>query len=178
MRGNAIRLDGSISDRRAAIERTAVNGMRRNLYITMLMVLLPANMLAYVVHTEIIPLSLGMDAMLTFRVSDDAWKASLKDSGVEDSYDRWQTNQSGPIASSDLRERKSLVWKAWPLVCATGAGWLLLSAITVKHIFVGSVRQLAKDVEYRAEQYVTRDITRFVDRELAALHGATGPVPH
>ncbi len=83
MEANCRRLDGSLSRNRQRIERKATNELRRNLAIAFLFVLTPVSCLIYWTHANIIPFSIGRDALISFRVSEEKWKESLETSGVE-----------------------------------------------------------------------------------------------
>ena len=160
MAANCRRLDGTWSRNRQHIERKARKELRRNLVAALLFVLAPTSFLVYWVHTNIIPLSIGRDALFAMRRSQEEWKDSLRTDGTEADFDRWQQAEAGVHSYENARWRKRLLWRSWPVVAGIMLIWCVVSFVVVKSVYLSSLRGLARAIEYRSQRYFYRDLSR------------------
>lgn len=163
---NTRRLDGTWSRRRERIEKRAQHKLRWNLIVVFVLLLVPGHVLLYGIHTYVIPLPVGLDAVAAFRLPLADWKQSLRDDGIEGRYEKWQDAPNG----ADTRTMKQLLWRSWPLVVGSCAVWIGLSFLALKSIYIAALRELAAEIQSRSEQYKLHDLARW--------RRGTGPEAH
>lgn len=150
-RDNCRRADGSWSRRREKIERESVADFRAEMVTALLFLALPLNVLAWVVHTEVIPIDVGISAVTSFDISTEKWKQNLGDE--EKRFDGFFGNR-GP---AEVESRKRFLWNAWPLVVGGLFAAFVGAVIFLKNAYAHSLRELAKSIQYRHEQYRFRE---------------------
>ena len=153
------------SARRARIEEKAVQKVRLDVLFALLLILLPNNLLLWYVNSEVIPLSIGFDAMASIRSSDARWKDNLRDE--EQDLDRWAESRS--LSPSDLKQRKQMLWRYWPLILVGGVIWIAVSFSAFALAYWHSLRELKSSIEYRAEKYALLDLHSAVGRETPSV---------
>lgn len=150
-RDNCRRADGSWSRRREKIERESVADFRAELIQALLLLAFPLNVLVWVVHTELIPIDVGMSAVTSFDISTENWKRNLGDE--EKRFEGFMGHRS----PAEIEARKRFLWNAWPLVVGGLFAAFVGAVIFLKNAYAHSLRELARSVQYRHEQYRFRE---------------------
>ena len=158
---NGRRADGTKSSRRARIEEKAVRKVARDIVFALVLVLVPTNLLLWYVNSEVIPLSIGFDAIASMRSSEAEWKENLRDEERE--LDRWA--ESRRLSTADLSQRKQTLWRSWPLILVGAVVWGGVSFSAFAVAYWHSLRELKASIEYRAEKYALLDLHSAVEGE-------------
>ena len=153
---NCVRIDGSWSDRRQRLEAKAVNKLRWDIRVVLLLVVIPTTLLIWLVDQEVAPIGIGLSAVSEMSVSSEQWKADLAEQ--EHQFDSWSKRKHG---NTDATEHKQLLWKNWPLIVMAGIGWLVAGWLFVYRMFIYQLKDLVKGIEYRKSQYTLADYSRF-----------------
>lgn len=163
---NCRRSDGTRSRRREYIERLALRKVTRDVCLLLVLILLPTNAAIWYVNAEVIPISIGTNALVTMGFHGDATK--LHDE--EHAFDRWW--YSNHIAG-DLGARKRLLMHAWPLVLIGGVIWLGVSFAIFSAAYFRVLQDLLSSIEYRHQKYVLHDLHRSTRRQADSEVGQT-----
>lgn len=125
-RSNTVRADGSTSPRRKFRERRALRKVRWRYGTGLSLIFLVANLGLAALHTAIIPIPIGIQAMMSFRLSGDDFKSQLRESGVDAAYQEWL--RSDPEKSAqDIAQARSTLWRVWPAIMVIAMCWALAS---------------------------------------------------
>ena len=155
---NCVRMNGSWSNRRAAVEHRAKSRMRDDLLVVLVMVALAGNGLALVLN-EFIPFSIATKALQLFDLDPGVWKANLRASSVDDEFEQW-SNQNAPLDRANVKRKQQILWSSWPAVAVAGFLWLLGSFAFVKRSYLYVLKEFAAGVSQRAECNLDLDIMR------------------
>lgn len=153
MTQNCRRSDGSWSVRREKAEASAVTQFRRHMLVSVTIVLLLSYALVWFVHTEVIPLSIGIDALSKFESPSQAWRENLEPE--EQELDSWAREQG--ISSEEMQDRKQLLWAAWPAVIAIGIGWMIIVATIIRTAYFRGLKELSESIVLRQRNYQLHD---------------------
>ena len=164
---NCLRINGSWSNRRAAVERRAKSRMRYDLLAVLVMVTLAGDGLAIVVN-EIIPIPMAAKAMQLFDLNPGVWKENLRASRVDEEFEHWSM-QNAPLDHASVKWKQEILWTSWPVVALVGFLWLLGSFAFVKRSYLYVLQEFAAGVSVRTESNMFLDIAR-----LQSMH-ASGP---
>jgi hypothetical protein len=156
IRANCIRLDGNWSPNRERIEKGAIWRLRGSLLFAFLLVVIPVNCGIYLLHSRVIPIPIGIHTLTAFRVSGQAFKDSLREEGVEASYDHWLGGR-GPVDTASSKQR---LWQYWPIIVCAGAITALLAFYFLQKAYFASLRELVSGVESRSRDYEQHDRRR------------------
>jgi len=160
---NCRRPDGSWSPRRERAENKAVRKLQCDLLVVVVVVLLATNALIWTVDSEVIPLSIGMDAVGSFRLT--GWRESLADEVQQ--FELWGQQQR--MSSAEVETRKRILWQCWPAFILIGLGWMALAFSIVQAAYFFAIKELADSIRNRAEQYRTLDVSRAQSAHFAGL---------
>ena len=155
LRLNCIRMDGSWSHRRQRHESRAVNKLRWDIRVILLLVMIPTTLLIWLFDREVAPISIGFSAVSEVAVSNEKWKAGLKNE--EHQFDLWSERSHGNF---DTAEHKRLLWDAWPFIVAIGFAWLVSCWFVIKQMFIYQLKDLVSGIEDRKWQYMLADRSR------------------
>ena len=155
LRLNCIRMDGSWSFRRQKHENKAVNKLRWDIRVVLLLVMIPTTLLIWLFDREVSPISIGLSAVSKFQVPSEKWKANL--TYEEHQFDTWAKSKLGKI---DSTAHKRILWYTWPSIAAIGLVWLVSSWIVIQQMFIHQLKDLLKGVENRRWQYTLVDRSR------------------
>ncbi len=153
---NCKRANGSWSSRRARAEAKAVRKLQLDLLLVLSLVLLSMNAIVWFVDTEVVPLSVGWNAVGSFQLSEQAWKDNLRDE--EEQFDLW--GERNRLSPSDLRDRKQMLWHYWPAVVAVGLGWIAVAFAIIKGAYFLSLKELSDSIQHRTQQYKMLDLSQ------------------
>ena len=155
LRLNCIRMDGSWSYRRQQHENKAVNKLRWDIRVVLLLVMIPTTLLIWLFDRQVSPISIGLSAVSKFQVPGEKWKANLTDE--EHDFDTWAKSKLGKI---DSTTHKRILWYTWPSIAAIGLVWLVSSWMVVQQMFIHQLKDLLEGVENRRWQYTLVDRSR------------------
>ena len=161
MAANSRRLDGSFSSHRRKSEGRELKKLRQNVIVGFALTLLPLNLGVSLFHLYVIPLPLGMEAMLNWRLSPDEWKESIRSSGVGSRFDHWKMQRPGGASGKDREAARQLLWRMWPALLGVIVLWLVISFMAVQSFYLAALKVLKRGVDYRSQQYMYRDVSRF-----------------
>lgn len=150
---NCRRRDGSWSKRREQIELKAVKHLRWDLGVVIVMILAPTTFMIWIVDREVVPLSIGVDAMLSFAPSNAKWKAELVDEEIR--FDKWKKNTGNRM---NAETHKRAIWQCWPLLLLAGVGWLAACCAVLKMTYLGMLKEMLSKARLRREQYMLYDL--------------------
>ena len=153
MERNCKRSDGSLSPGRVSAELAAVRKLKSDLLFTVLLLLIPTNILLWYVHNEVVPLSLGLDAIASFRVDEDEWKSGLADE--EQDFDRWAKSKG--VFPTTRENHKRLLWRLWPMLIIAGLVWVVIAFRVLAFAYQHSLKELQTSINIRAQHYGIRD---------------------
>ena len=153
---NCRRSDGSRSARRARAEQRAVSQLRSELVLAFAIVVLPTNALLWLLNSEVIPISVGVSAISSFRFSEATWKEEL--STEERELEEWGRRKQ--ISPSSIESRKRTLWRYWPLLVIAGFTWCAVAAAIIKSAYFHALKDLAASIEYRRQQNKLVDLSR------------------
>ena len=156
---NCMRMNGSWSKRRAAVERRAKSRVRYDLLAVFTMVVLAGNGLALVVN-EIIPIPMAAKAMQLFDLDPGVWKENLRASRVDEEFEQW-TMQNAPLDHTSVKRKQEILWSGWPLVAFIGFLWLSGSFALIKRSYLSILKEFAAGVSERTESNLALDIARW-----------------
>ena len=149
---NCRRVDGSWSRRRQKIEDASLGELRRELGKAFLLVALVTNALLGLLHFEVIPVPLALQAVSSFSISEENWKTNLRDDEAQ--FDRWL----GPSLKEEARFRKRMLWYGWPVLLAVAIGWCLAVCVYVTHAYSDALKRLNSSIQFRSQQYRLSDL--------------------
>lgn len=154
---NCIRMDGSWSNGREAIERRSVGKFRYSIATILFMLAFPTLFGLWITNREIIPLSIGFDAVTSISGSREDSKANLVDEGK--AFDRWH----GDLSSSrrfSADDHKRFLWDSMPVFFVIAGVWALVVATIISRCYLTGLKELRKNVLSRGEDYYWRDMSR------------------
>lgn len=154
---NCIRLDGSWSNGREMIERLSVRKFRRSIATILFMLGMPTLFGLWITNREVIPLSIGVDAVTSIRGSQESLKANLDDEVKE--FDRWHRESSkAKLFSADVQKR--FLWKSWPLFFIVAGVWMSIVATVISRCYLSGLKEYRQNVMSRGKDYYWRDMSR------------------
>lgn len=153
---NCVRADGSWSENREAVENSELSRLSNNMYGACLLLLIPTHLLIWYVNSEVIPISVGIDAMASWAVSESDWKANLRDEQRE--LGRWWKRRS--LSTGALENHKQFLWNYWPAMLLGFASWIALGFSYLWKTYYQSLKELEHSIYERAQQYRLRDFAR------------------
>lgn len=157
---NCNRPDGSRSARRSCHEEKAMGRLRGELIIAFIIVMLASNAVLWFVNTEVIPISVGFDAIGSFRFSEQAWKRELK--WEEQQFEEWGRERR--FLPSELQSRKRMLWRFWPVAILAALGWIAIAFSIIKNTYFHAFNDFAGSAEFRRVQNRQRDISKAAER--------------
>ena len=153
---NCIRLDGSWSCRREVIEHSAVNKLRWDIRVILVLIMIPTTMLIWMFDREVAPISIGVSALPTILVSAD--RSDL--ASEEHQFDAWSKKRA--FGTEDTAHKRVL-GKAWPVIIIVGVGWLIACWLLIQNMYVRQLKDLVKGIEDRKWRYSLVDRSRSVE---------------
>ena len=158
---NSVRADGSWSRRRAKEEQKSRTKLRLHLWLLFALCLTPGNILLFGIHTFVVPVSIGFDAMSSFRSSPNNWKDQLRAGGIESRFDAWY-NRHGyrHVPSSQM---KRTLWSTWPAFFVVVLTWIAVCWLTFKRSYFSALQTYASEIKRRSDQYMAVDVARYHD---------------
>ncbi len=167
MNTNRIRLDGTKSDYRSAIESAALSQWRNNVLFCGLLALLIANCMIFGCHRFIMPLPIAAAGLEKFDVDASKWKENLQDpeqGNVVGDLKKWQS-RAGRAPSPKWMAAFYLVYG---LVFA-----LIIAAVgALIRAYIYSLVNLAKHAKKRKNDYLLHDMKS----RLEAVETANTPI--
>lgn len=157
---NTKRLDGTRSRHRERVEKRALQKLRWDLLVVLLLIAAPGNLLLFAIHAYVIPLPIGLDAVAVFSTTPGDWKQSLRDDGIERRYTNWHKQKSGRLNATGTNAMKQFVWRGWPFIVGMCVVWFVVSLLVLKSVYIAALREFAEQIESRAVQYRIRDLAR------------------
>lgn len=170
---NRHRMDGTRSRRRSRQERHAYEKLRRDIWASLLVVAFAGNSLVAAVHYFVIPIPLGIKAVTSFSLDDEAWKAELRRAGIDDQFDQWQA-ASPTLRRADSSVAQQVLWRTWPVILLMSVAWLILSLKFLAWAYLRSLREFSDGVAHRQEHYMTLDIGRLQELEQERMDDSSG----
>ena len=156
IKANYIRKDGSKSQRRKRAEMRAIQKLRRDLYTVVGIAFVVINVMILVIHDEVIPLSIGLDAITSFSASEQTWKENLRDE--EQQFDRWsEMNHKSP---EEIETHKRVIWASWPFIVMAFLAVFAACFVFIKAAYVQSLKELSDSIDQRALRYAHLDSQR------------------
>lgn len=159
-RRNCRRSDGTWSARREEIEERSLAKLRRELLKAFFLIAVASNVLFAVIHFEVIPIPIAVEAMTSVEWSASDWKSNLRDE--EAKFDSWIGHSTN---NKEVAARKRLLWNSWPMVI----GVMILSAAVafafVARAYYHALTELSASIKYRAQQYRLRELHKSVGHD-------------
>lgn len=159
-RKNCIREDHTWSKRRERIEEKSRNRVRKDLGKAFLLVAIATNIAVWFVHSEVVPIPIALEALSSFSLDEEQWKANLSDDEVR--LESWMATQVR-LSPSKAMLRKRFLWNSWPIALLLVTMWIVGCIAFVTASYLYSLKDLNASVRFRAEQY-----------RLKALHATVG----
>lgn len=154
---NCVRADGTWSDRREAIEDRELSRLYNNMFGACLLLLIPTHALIWYVDSEVIPISIGFDALMSWAGNETDWKANLDDEQRE--MGRWWKRRS--LSAESLEDHKQFLWDYWPAILTGFAIWMAIGFTYLWKTYYQSLKELEHSIFDRAQQYRLCDFARF-----------------
>ncbi len=152
---NCIRVDGSWSNRRERLESNAVNKLRWDIRVVLALILIPTTLLVWVVDQEVIPLSLGVDALITAGTAKDLNRGAMRKE--ESQFDSWKQSKSGII---ETEAQKRFLWRYWPVGVVAAVLWVGFCWTLLKSSYVQQLKTLDRGLHERRWEYTLQDRAR------------------
>jgi hypothetical protein len=156
MKRNCIRQDGSWSTRREKTERFAIEKLRWDIRVTLLLVLIPTTLLICLVDQAIVPIRLGFSGLASLRVSEEESRTNLADEEVA-----FEKSARGNIADRlfgiDVETQKRVLWNFWPVALVGALFWIAGCWIAITKSYVYILKELAKGIQSRGLEYIQFD---------------------
>ncbi|MCA9134666.1 MAG: hypothetical protein KDA45_15970 [Planctomycetales bacterium] len=156
---NCFRVDGRRSSRRTARERRAMWKVRSDLAAVFLLFALVGHGLLYFVHSQLMPLPLVAQAVVSFQPSPQAWRDELRRKGIDEEHANWYRS-TARASNGQIRAQQSALWGAWPLALVLGLLWLLGGAMLIRWAHHKILREFQTAARSRAAEYQRRDLGR------------------
>ena len=152
---NCIRTDGSWSDRRQHHENKAVNKLRWDIRVVILLVMIPTTLVIWLFDREVAPVSVGLNVLSKLDVPSEKWKAEL--GAEEHQFDLWAKRNHGMVEPT---KQKQFLWKNWPVIGVVVVAWLSGCWIVIRQMFIYHLKDLLAGIENRKWQYMLADRSR------------------
>lgn len=152
---NGVRMDGTVSRRRVAIENRGLRILRGNMAFVLFLIVLFSVIVFGLVNLFVFPFDVGIqaigDAVIEQRSAGETQDiAKLR-------LEHWH---QGAEVAGDYPAYKSWLKEFFPFLIVGAVIWLLVAALTVKSFYFYLLRQLRSEVTHRAEEYFLRDLGR------------------
>jgi hypothetical protein len=157
-RDNCYRMDGSISPRREARERTAKSKIRSDLFAILLMVALSGNWIALAINSLVIPLPVAAETLSAFSFDIDAWRNAIRDRNLDRQYSEWVAMEHDGGVKSDKNQH--FVKATFPVVFGAALAWLVGSFLLIWHAYLSTMREYSAGIKSRFTEYLNLDIGR------------------
>jgi hypothetical protein len=157
-RDNCYRMDGSISPRREARERSAKSKIRSDLFAILLMVALSGNWIALAINSLVIPLPVAAETLSAFSFDIDAWRNEISDRNLDRQYSEWVALEHDGGVKSDKNQH--FVKATFPVVFGAALAWLVGSFLLIWHAYLSTMREYSAGIKSRFTEYLNLDIGR------------------
>lgn len=156
MKRNCIRQDGSWSKKRERTELFAMEKLRWNVRITLLLVLIPTTILTYLVDQTIVPIRIGFTGLVSLRATPEKTKANLTE--VEIEFEKSQpASLINRFFGMDVETQKRMLWNAWPFALIGAAFWLAGCCVAIKKSYLHQLKEFSDGVKFRGIEYIQFD---------------------
>ena len=156
---NRRRRDGTFSPRRDAYENRAIVRLRKDLYAILLTMCGGFAALLLVVHLFVFPLDILAGGVSSFSPDKNEFRASLKEKNLDRRLEERWTSTFGLSAETSERTARE-VWRRWPIFAAGAALLLYAFGATLKWGYMRALRDYARSLNARRQQYQMRDLAR------------------
>ena len=156
---NCRRADRTWSSRRARIEQKSSDRLRLAVFQVLVVAIVPLNVLVWIVHTELIPVPIAIEAISSFEAPTSAWKENL--APTEQRYDR----TVGISAVPNAEARKRMLWNGWPILVLVGLVALCMAIAFTRYALLHVIQRYADKVHFRRQQYEFTDGARASQQE-------------
>lgn len=156
MKRNCIRQDGSWSTRREKTERFAIEKLRWDIRVTLLLVLIPTTLLVCLVDQSIVPIRLGFTGLASLRVSEKESRTNLADEeGLFEDFARG--NLADRSLGIDVETQKRVLWNFWPVALVGALFWIAVCWIAIQKSYVYQLKELSLGIKSRGLEYIQFD---------------------
>ncbi len=162
-RDNCYRIDGSISQRREARERAAKLKIRSDLFAILLIVALSGNLLAFAIHSLVIPLPVATETLTLFSFDTNSWRDAIRERNLDRQYSEWVAIEHA--GNSRIDPNQHFVKATFPVVVCAALAWLVGSFTVVWYAYLSTMREFNAGIKSRFTEYLNLDIGRMQTSE-------------
>lgn len=156
---NCFRLDGTRSRHRSHLEAAAAWKLRTDVLAILLIVVLTGNGLALAVHCFVIPIPLGLAAMMSFRMDRESWKDEIATQNIDLRF-KADYRERHRASRQETDAVATELWSAWPLVVCGAIGWAIGMQVFATSAYRRALADYSHGIARRAKGYTARDVTR------------------
>lgn len=150
MKRNCIRQDGSWSRKRENTELRAIEKLRWDVRVVLLLVLIPTTLLIYLVNDRVVPLNLGFSGISSMVSSDTASRGSLD-------LEKAKFNKWLKINSPNPSVHKRVLKDYWLIALVGGLIWFVGCCVAVKQTYLYQLKEFAVRIRRRGLEYIQYD---------------------
>jgi len=152
IRLNCIRMDGTLSTKRQSLEKTALAKLRWDIRIVLLLVFAPTTMLIWIIDREVVPVTIGFDALVDIRRTAATGDEDL--TSTKSSFEKWKTSNSNGLS---VDEHKALLKQVWILLVIGAIVWLATCWFLVRSSYIRQLKEFANRIQTRRQEYSLYD---------------------
>ncbi|MCA9181820.1 MAG: hypothetical protein KDA51_10220 [Planctomycetales bacterium] len=158
-KANCYRLDGTRSHRRSSRERNSLRKIRSDMWAVFLIVAFIGTGGAFLIHTQVFPLSLATEVVSALRDDPADFKGALRQRDIDDKFFRWSRSKS-TSSIHDIDQQARLLWRVWPVILSLVIVTLVGCVSLIRYAYLRTLREFHQAVTKRATEYLNLDTSR------------------